>query len=32
MTNMAPIEHNLTIAQGSRVLGATPTFNGGRGR
>ena len=29
MTNMAPIEHNVTIAQGSKVLGATPTFTGG---
>jgi plastocyanin len=28
-TNAAPIEHNLTIAQGGKVLGATPTFNGG---
>ncbi len=29
MTNNAPLEHNLTIAQGSTVLGATPTFSGG---
>jgi len=29
MTNMAPVEHNVTIAQGSKVLGATPTFTGG---
>jgi plastocyanin len=29
MTNMSPVEHNLTIAQGSTVLGATPTFTGG---
>jgi plastocyanin len=29
MTNMSPLEHNLTIAQGSNVLGATPTFTGG---
>ena len=29
MTNMAPVEHNVTIAQGSKVLGATHTFNGG---
>jgi plastocyanin len=28
-TNAAPLEHNLTIAQGSKVLGATPTFVGG---
>ena len=28
-TNVAPLEHNLTIAQGSTVLGATPTFVGG---
>ncbi len=29
MTNMSPVEHNVTIAQGSTVLGATPTFTGG---
>jgi uncharacterized cupredoxin-like copper-binding protein len=29
MANMSPLEHNLTIAQGSTVLGATPTFVGG---
>jgi plastocyanin len=29
MTNMSPLEHNLTIAQGTKVLGATPTFVGG---
>ena len=29
MTNMSPIEHNVTIAEGSKVLGATPTFTGG---
>jgi uncharacterized cupredoxin-like copper-binding protein len=29
MTNMSQLEHNLTIAQGSTVLGATPTFMGG---
>jgi plastocyanin len=28
-TNASPLEHNLTIAQGSTVLGATPTFTGG---
>jgi plastocyanin len=28
-TNKAPEAHNLTIAQGSTVLGATPTFTGG---
>jgi plastocyanin len=28
-TNVAALEHNLTIAQGSQVLGATPTFAGG---
>jgi plastocyanin len=27
--NMSPLMHNTTIAQGSKVLGATPTFNGG---
>lgn len=29
MTNMAPLEHNVTIAKGGTVLGATPTFKGG---
>lgn len=29
MTNMASLEHNVTIAEGSTVLGATPTFAGG---
>jgi plastocyanin len=28
-SNQSPVPHNLTIAQGSRVLGATPTFQGG---
>ena len=28
-TNAASLEHNLTIAQGSTQLGATPTFSGG---
>lgn len=28
-TNAATLEHNVTIAQGSTVLGATPTFSGG---
>ena len=28
-TNAAPLEHNVTIAEGSKVLGATPTFTGG---
>ncbi len=27
--NASPLEHNLTIAQGSKVVGATPTFIGG---
>ena len=27
--SFAPLEHNLTIARGSTVLGATPTFGGG---
>jgi len=26
--NASPLEHNLTIAQGTKVLGATPTFTG----
>ncbi|MGA2321893.1 MAG: plastocyanin/azurin family copper-binding protein [Solirubrobacteraceae bacterium] len=29
MENMSPLEHNVTVAQGSKVLGATPTFKGG---
>jgi len=29
MTNASPLEHNVTIAQGTTVLGATPTFTGG---
>ncbi len=29
MANMSPVEHNVTIASGSTVLGATPTFAGG---
>ncbi len=29
MTNMSPEEHNVTVAEGSKVLGATPTFVGG---
>jgi uncharacterized cupredoxin-like copper-binding protein len=29
LTNASPLEHNVTIAQGSTVLGATPTFAGG---
>jgi plastocyanin len=28
-TNASPLEHNVTIAEGSKVLGATPTFTGG---
>jgi plastocyanin len=28
-SNSSPVEHNLTVAQGSAVLGATPTFTGG---
>jgi uncharacterized cupredoxin-like copper-binding protein len=28
-TNMSSLEHNLTIARGRAVLGATPTFTGG---
>ena len=29
MANMSPVEHNVTVAEGTKVLGATPTFNGG---
>ena len=28
MTNMSPLEHNVTVAEGSKGLGATPTFKG----
>ena len=28
-SNSSPIEHNVTVAQSSRVLGATPTFTSG---
>jgi plastocyanin len=28
MANMSPVEHNVTVAQGTTVLGATPTFTG----
>jgi plastocyanin len=28
MANMSPLEHNVTVAEGSKVLGATPTFKG----
>ncbi len=27
--NASPLEHNMTIAQGTKALGATPTFKGG---
>jgi uncharacterized cupredoxin-like copper-binding protein len=29
LANSSPVEHNLTIAEGTKVLGATPTFTGG---
>ncbi len=29
MANMSPVEHNVTVASGTTVLGATPTFSGG---
>ena len=29
MANMSPLEHNVTVALGSTVEGATPTFKGG---
>jgi plastocyanin len=29
MTNQSPVEHDVTIAQGTTVLGKTPTFVGG---
>jgi plastocyanin len=28
-TNAAALEHNVTVAEGNKVLGATPTFIGG---
>jgi plastocyanin len=28
MANMSPVEHNVTVAEGGKVLGATPTFKG----
>jgi plastocyanin len=28
-TNSSPLEHNVTVAEGTKVLGATPTFKGG---
>jgi plastocyanin len=28
MANMSPIEHNVAVAKGATVLGATPTFQG----
>lgn len=31
-TNAASLEHNVTVAQGSTQLGATPTFSGGTRR
>ena len=30
MANVSPVEHNVTVAEGSKVLGATPTFTGGK--
>jgi plastocyanin len=30
LTDNAPLEHNVTVAQGATVLGASPTFIGGR--
>ncbi|HXB14290.1 MAG TPA: plastocyanin/azurin family copper-binding protein [Solirubrobacteraceae bacterium] len=31
MTNMSPVEHNVTVEEGNKkVLGATPTFAGGK--
>ncbi len=29
LANSSPVEHNVTIAEGTKVLGATPTFTGG---
>jgi plastocyanin len=30
LTNNAPLEHNVTVAQGATTVGASPTFLGGR--
>jgi plastocyanin len=29
MTNMSPLEHDVVVAEGSKVLGSTPVFKGG---
>lgn len=29
MANMSPLPHNVTVAEGSKIVGATPTFQGG---
>lgn len=29
MTNMSPVEHDVAVAEGTKVLGATPVFKGG---
>ncbi|MFI5038036.1 MAG: plastocyanin/azurin family copper-binding protein [Solirubrobacterales bacterium] len=29
LTNTSPLEHDVAVAQGSTVLGTTPTFTGG---
>jgi plastocyanin len=29
MTNMSPLEHDVAVAEGTKVLGATPVFKGG---
>jgi plastocyanin len=29
MANTSPLEHNVAVAQGTTVLGTTPTFAGG---
>lgn len=29
MTNMSPLEHDVAVAEGTKVLGATPIFKGG---
>jgi uncharacterized cupredoxin-like copper-binding protein len=30
MTNMSPLEHDVAVAEGTKVLGATPVFKGGK--
>ena len=29
LTNSSPLEHDVTVSEGSKVVGATPVFTGG---